>query len=561
MMFDAEEFRELAKKDFDEAWHAGKEVLDTPPVSQRYPRMEFHRAKPHPIAETIERLRQAYLMMGFDEARVPVFIDESDVYKQFGPEASAVLDRVFYLGGLPRPNVGIGKKQLDQIAEILGKPLDAEVEENLRKKLHSYKKSEIDGDELTYELSVVLGTDDGLVVRIMDEVFPEFRELCPESSRTTLRSHMTSGWFMTLGEIWDKVPLPIRQFSIDRCFRREQEEGPTRLMTYHSASCIIAGEGVSVEDGKAVAASLLSAFGFTDFEFRPDEKRSKYYVPDTQTEVYAKHPVHGWVEVATFGIYSPHSLAAYGVEVPVMNLGLGVERLAMIEYEAEDVRALTHPQFFPQSFSDLQIARSVFLKEEPESCVGVEIAEAISAVARENADAISPCEFLAWKSDSYCGCKIKVFVYEDEENSKLLGPAALNDIFVVDGKILGLPDTKNYKKQRDKGVDAHLSFIEAIANLAASRIEEAVFYAESGSVDVKMVKVPSELNLSVEPWAMRFITDNNKKVDVRGPVFTAVRWEIEECECECEDDECHCHDDDCECGDECTCGDDCACGQ
>ena len=60
-----------------------------------------------------------------------------------------------------------------------------------------------------------------------------------------------------------------------------------------------------------------------------------------------------------------------------------------------------------------------------------------------------------------------------------------------------------------------------------------------------MVKVPSEINLAVEPWAMRYITDNNKKVDVRGPVFTAVRWEIEESECE---------DEECDCGDDCTCG-------
>ncbi len=542
MRFSAEKFKEMAKSDFEEAWHEGAGVLESAPLMGKYPRNLIRAAKKHPVAETIERLREAYLMMGFDEARVPLFIDEAEVYKQFGPEASAVLDRVFYLGGLPRPNVGIGRKQLDSISKITGKEIDEETEENLRKTLHAYKKSEIDGDELTHELAAVLNTDDGLVVNIMDEVFPEFRELSPESSRITLRSHMTSGWFLTLGEIWDKVPLPIRQFSIDRCFRREQEEGPTRLMTYHSASCIIAGEDVSVEDGKAVAAGLLSAFGFTDFEFRPDDKRSKYYVPDTQTEVYAKHPVHGWVEVATFGIYSPHSLSAYGVEIPVMNLGLGVERLAMIEYEAEDVRALTHPQFFPQNFSDLDIARAVSLKEAPKTKKGIEIAEAVAKTAREHADAVSPCEFLACDIDFDFGCRVKVFVYEDEENSKLLGPAALNDVFVADGRILGLPDTSNYKKQREKGVNARISFIEAAANLAAAKIEEAVFYCENGNVEFKMIKVPSEINLKVEPWAMRHITDNNKKIDVRGPVFTAVRWEIEQSDCRLCQDECTCRD-------------------
>jgi len=527
MRFDSEEFAELAKKDFEEAWHAGAAIQEKPAFSKKYPRNIIKPAKAHPISETIQRLRDAYLKMGFDEARVPVFIEEQDVYRQFGPEASAVLDRVFYLGGLPRPNVGIGKKQIGETNAILGRELSSDDEEELRKTLHAYKKSEIDGDELTHELASVLSADDGMVVRIMDEVFPEFRELSPESSRTTLRSHMTSGWFISLGEMWDRQPLPIRQFCIDRCFRREQEEGPTRLMTYHSASCIIAGEDMAIEDGKAVAAGLLSAFGFTDFEFRPDEKRSKYYVPDTQTEVYAKHPVHGWVEVATFGMYSPYALAAYGVEVPVMNLGMGVERLAMIDYEAEDVRVLTYPQMYPPQFSDLELATGVSLREEPKTVAGAEIAAAIVKVATENGDAESPCEFTVYESDEYGGRKVRVYVFEAEENSKLLGPAALNDVFVSDGKILGVPDTKNFKKVRDKGVSAGVSYLYAVANLAAARVEEGFMTGESGEVHFKMAKVPSDVNIAIEPWAMRYITDNNKKLDLRGPVFTAVRWEIE----------------------------------
>ena len=49
-----------------------------------------------------------------------------------------------------------------------------ETEERLRETLHAYKKSEIDGDELTIELAKVLGVDDALVVHILEAVFPEF---------------------------------------------------------------------------------------------------------------------------------------------------------------------------------------------------------------------------------------------------------------------------------------------------------------------------------------------------------------------------------------------------
>ena len=131
-------------------------------------------------------------------------------------------------------------------------------------------------------------------------------------------------------------------------------------MTYHSASCAIVGEDITLDDGKAIAEGLLSQFGFTDFQFRPDEKKSKYYTPETQTEVYAYHPkLKEWLEVATFGIYSPIALSKYNINVPVMNLGLGVERLAMINHNYDDVRKMVYPQFYEQTLSDRDIAYSI----------------------------------------------------------------------------------------------------------------------------------------------------------------------------------------------------------
>ena len=550
MRFNPEEWKRKSHENFEDAWHEGPSVVTPPGHAATYPCLSFKRAQAHPIFATINRLREVYLSLGFDEAENPVIIDEKDIYRQFGPEAMAVLDRVFYLGGLPRPNVGIARKQLDEINEILMshrsplahqdavpvaqvhlhghyQPMTKETEEHLRETLHAYKKSEIDGDELTFELSKVLGVDDALVVHILDAVFPEFRALVPESSRSTLRSHMTSGWFMTLGAIWEKTAFPIRLFSVDRCFRREQAEGPTRLMTYHSASCIIAGEDVTIEDGKAVSEALLSAFGYTDFRFQPDEKRSKYYMPDSQTEVYARHPVHGWVEVATFGMYSPSALAEYGIGVPVMNLGLGVERLAMIAYNSNDVRQLCFPQFFQKTITDREIARAVHVREEPISLEGKQLATAIIRVATANGAAPGPCSFDAWEG-TLGGVAVKIVVEETESNAKLCGPACANEIFVHEGSILGVPDVEKWKQVRTEGVRTGISYLSAVAALAAARIEEAARCGKSTTVQVKMGKLPSDINLKIEEFAMRAITDNNKKVDVRGPVFLSVRSTIKE---------------------------------
>ena len=526
MKFDAGKYRERAREDFEKAWHEGPGVLTPPGSDGKYPRLRYGQAKAHPVFSTIHRLREVYLSLGFEEACNPLIVDEQEVYRQFGPEAMAVLDRVFYLGGLPRPNVGIGKERIDAIGEILGKPVGPEVETRLRETLHAYKKGEVEGDDLVHAISGVLAADDATVVKVMDRVFPEFRELAPESTRRTLRSHMTSGWFLTLSANWQRRPHPIRMFSVDRCFRREQEEGPTRLMTYHSASCVVAGEDVTNEEGKAVAEALLSAFGFSKFTFKPDEKRSKYYMPGSQTEVYATHPLRGEVEVATFGVYSPSALAEYGIGVPVMNLGLGVERLAMILTGTEDMRAMSYPQFYPRDLTDREIAGAVSLKEEPATVTGRFIARAIRETGMANPTAPGPCSFTAWEGELF-GSRVKVLVEEPEANAKLLGPACGNEVFVHQGNILGIPDNEKWAQIRRDGISTGIVYIDAVAALAAARIEEASRCGKGTTVQVKMSKFPSDVNLKVAEYAMRSITDRKKKIDVRGPVFLTVRSVVE----------------------------------
>jgi O-phosphoseryl-tRNA synthetase len=525
MRFDPEKYRKMAREHFEEAWHRGPEVISPPGIGSRYPRLEYKAAAAHPIFSMVQRLRETYLSLGFDEICNPIIVEEQEVYRQFGPEASAVLDRVFYLGGLERPNQGIGKSELEGIARITGKEVSAAEESRLRELLQAYKKSAIDGDDLIHATSQVLGIDDGRTVEIYERVFSAFRDLSPRASRSTLRSHMTSGWFLTLGEIWEKHPLPLRLFSVDRCFRREQEEGPTRLMSYHSASCVVAGEEVTLEDGKAVSRALLSAFGYTDFRFQADEKRSKYYMPGSQTEVYARHPVHDWVEVATFGLYSPSALGEYGIGIPVMNLGLGVERLAMVACGADDIRKLSFPQFFPVAYTDLDLAQAVTLREEPGTLEGRSLARSIEDTAREQGQAPGPCSFMSFEGD-IAGAPVRVFVEEPESGSRLLGPACGNEIFVFCGSVLGVPDTEKWQEVRTGGVSTGITYLSAVASLAAARIEKAAACGRPETVQVKMAKLPSDINVRIREYAMRYITDNKKKVDVRGPVFLTVRSEI-----------------------------------
>ncbi|MCZ7391861.1 MAG: O-phosphoserine--tRNA ligase, partial [Candidatus Methanoperedens sp.] len=325
--------------------------------------------------------------------------------------------------------------------------------------------------------------------------------------------------------------------SVDRCFRREQAEDATRLMAYYSASCVIMDENVSVDDGKAVAAGLLSQFGFSNFTFRPDEKRSKYYVPDTQTEVFAFHPKlvgsktkysDGWVEVATFGIYSPSALSQYNIPYPVMNLGMGVERLAMILHDSMDVRALSYPQFQYKTnwvMSDSEIAAMIYVEDAPATEIGKEIQDAIVTTCEQYGNTPSPCEFIAWEGQLF-DKNIRVKVVEPEENTKLCGPAAMNEIISYKNDILGLPRTSRWDDAFKNGVSTGIRYVDAFAARCAREIEDAAQRGEGSETRVRIIKVPSEINIRIDPIAQRYITGLKKKIDTRGPVFTTVRMEI-----------------------------------
>jgi O-phosphoseryl-tRNA synthetase len=121
---------------------------------------------------------------------------------------------------------------------------------------------------------------------------------------------------------------------------------------------------------------------------------------------------------------------------------------------------------------------------------------------------------------------VKVIVEEPESNAKLCGPACTNEIFVHGGSVLGVPDAEKWKQVRTEGVPTGISYLSAVSALAAARVEEAARCGKATTVQVKMAKLPSDINLKVDEYAMRFITDNKKKVDVRGPVFLSVRSTI-----------------------------------
>jgi O-phosphoseryl-tRNA synthetase len=223
MRFDPEQVKQETREDFDKAWSTSGRYLTPTDPAKDYT-IHHEQGRSHPVYETLNKLRQAYLNLGFDEMVNPIIIEESDIFKQFNYEALAVLDRVYYVGGLPRPNVGISDERFAQIEQIIGRSLTDADRETIREILHKYKKGEIEGDDLVADIAAGLKVQDSKIAVVIDHVFPEFKKLEPVCSRKTLRSHMTSGWFITLGA-WS-AGADTELFSVDLVFRKAGERGP-----------------------------------------------------------------------------------------------------------------------------------------------------------------------------------------------------------------------------------------------------------------------------------------------------------------------------------------------
>jgi O-phosphoseryl-tRNA synthetase len=523
--WNSKEIVKEAKVDFEKTWERTKDFVISKKREKK--RGKIKRGSPNLIFETISKLRRAYLKIGFDEIINPLFIEDTEVHKQFGPEAVAVLDRVYYLGGLPRPDIGISERKFEELKRFNPKANKNSLERILR----WYKKGEISGDDLIAELALVLKTDDVSALKALDTVFPEFKDLKPVPSTMTLRSHMTSAWFLTLQSVYGKREMPINLFSIDRCFRREQQEDSGHLRTYHSASCVVLDESFTldaegwIEEGMDIVKKIYKHFkiGIQHSRPRPDVKRSKYYAPDTQFEVFGHLPSGEEVEVATMGLYSPTALSRYGIEHPVLNIGIGVERITMVTENYRDIRELVYPQFYSKlEMTDPEISKNITLEKKPTTKEGKKIARNIFFYARRHASAPTPCEFEVYNGPLH-GKNVKISLVEIEEGTKLLGPAALNKVVVYEGNIFGVSESKGQKEVLEKGTFSEVTYLSGIAYLAAWEIEKAAKKGErSVEIKIKGVKLPSDVNLKISDSVNHFITSNHKKIDIRGPVFTTI---------------------------------------
>jgi O-phosphoseryl-tRNA synthetase len=482
--------KKRAEKDFEGVWKEeslkfhGKKGFELPERT----------GKRHVLSLYVAKAEEILLDMGFDQVFLKPVWDEKHVKMQYGPEAPAILDRLYYLASLPRPDIALSSEVQASIAQRAAVDIDT-----LKQIFRDYKMGGIDSGELieTFVQRLAISTEDALYVL---SLFPELDTIKPDPTSKTLISHFTTAWFPTLASVRREPPVML--YTSGWRFRREQKEDASHLRAHYNLSFVVMGD-LGIEDGMEIVRKFFERLAM-DVTFQLKENQPSYYAYNTNYEVFWKG-----MEVADMGMFSPVALARYNIVYPVFNVGPGLGRIAMLKEGLQDLRQVHFPELYGKQYSDEEIAESIQLIKRAENQL---LVQKIVETARKYKDHESPCRVPVY-ADDY----VRIELVEEEENTKLIGPAGFNEIYVYNGSIYGVPAVSEKKKIQtvlENGVTSHLCYIEAFANDVVSSLEKGVYRAG-------MVKGLSSINLEIPTHIREFIRAQGK-IDVRGPMFTTL---------------------------------------
>ncbi|MBI4148182.1 phenylalanine--tRNA ligase subunit alpha [Candidatus Woesearchaeota archaeon] len=133
------------------------------------------------------------------------------------------------------------------------------------------------------------------------------------------------------------LKIPGKYFGIARCFRKDVIDA-THLADFHQTEGIIVEEGLTLRHLFGLLRLFAKEFAGTD-----EIKLVPGYFPFTEpsVELYAKHPVLGWVELGGAGIFRSEVVAPLlGKDISVIAWGIGIDRIGMFKLGLSDVRDL-----------------------------------------------------------------------------------------------------------------------------------------------------------------------------------------------------------------------------
>ena len=153
------------------------------------------------------------------------------------------------------------------------------------------------------------------------------------AAEPVLRTHNTC---VTIRHLAENDPEDARVFSLGRVFRNEKPSYK-HLAEFNQAEGVVIGKGVSLRDLMGVQREFYKMMGMKKVKFWPTY--FPYTEPSLQSMVY-NETLGKWIELFGMGMFRPEVTKPLGISRPVLAWGGGIERMAMIKYGLDDVRAL-----------------------------------------------------------------------------------------------------------------------------------------------------------------------------------------------------------------------------
>lgn len=249
-----------------------------------------HGGRPHPLVLLIEKIRDIFVQLGFQEIEGP-----------FVESAFWNMDTLFIPQDHPAREM--------QDTFYLDNPASIPVPSKL---LKTVKDVQLTGGKTSSTGWGGSWSDD-------------------ESKRALLRTHTT---VTTIRYLSENPRPPAKVFGIGRVFRKEAIDA-THLPEFHQVEGIVVEEGANFRMLQGLLGEFYKRMGFPQIKFRP----SYYPYTEPSLDVAVKWGDR-WLELGGAGIFRPEVTEPLGVPCPVLAWGLGLERLAMLTFKLTDIRQL-----------------------------------------------------------------------------------------------------------------------------------------------------------------------------------------------------------------------------
>lgn len=146
------------------------------------------------------------------------------------------------------------------------------------------------------------------------------------------------------------LKIPGKYFGITKNFRYDVIDA-THLPDFFQTEGIVVEDGLTFGHLKGILKMFADEFAHADkIKLKPG------YFPFTEpsVELHAKHPDMGWIELGGAGMFRPELLEPFGITVPVIAWGMGIDRIGMFNLGIKDIRDL-----YSQDLSILRSARMI----------------------------------------------------------------------------------------------------------------------------------------------------------------------------------------------------------